>query len=78
MSRDQKPGRFKLVGGSTPNYGRRSGDKSEPPVPAAPVTVAHATPSRFWRLLLPLLFLAGCASGGAIAVFFGFAGIAAQ
>lgn len=81
MSRNQKPGKFKLVGsGAQPNYGRRASDvvPGEPkvapgtPQPLAPIVAAEE--SGAGGLLLPSLFVAACAAGGVAAVYFGLVG----
>ncbi|MET1754383.1 hypothetical protein ABVV53_02725 [Novosphingobium sp. RD2P27] len=81
MSRNQKPGKFKLVGsGAQPNYGRRAGDampgdpKVAPGDPQAPAPIVAAEGSGSPGLLLPLLFLAACAAGGMATVYFGLVG----
>lgn len=78
MSRDQKPGKFKLVGGQKPNLGRRIDDQVEGEAQAeglqAVVSAPAAAPAKGPGLVLPLLFLVACAGGGAGAVFFGLAG----
>lgn len=78
MSRDQKPGKFKLVGGQKPNPGRRIDDPVEGEAQSgaaqAVVSAPATAPARGSGLVLPLLFLVACAGGGAGAVFFGLAG----
>ena len=78
MSRNQKPGKIKVVAARTPNPGRRRGDNAAHPgeagvelVPAQAVAV-----SRFGAsfLLLALVFLLACAAGGAAATYFGLVG----
>lgn len=74
MSRDQKPGKFKLVGATAPNPGRRRDDKVAAPAPAAGSANAAdpaAEVSRSGGLLPVILFLIASALGGAGAVFFG-------
>lgn len=78
MSRDQKPGKVKLVGVAAPNPGRRRDDQ----LPGQAATgsgdaPAHASEVRVnggSGMLLALLFLLCCAIGGAAAVFFGLVG----
>lgn len=80
MSRDQKPGKFKLVGGTAPNYGRRASDKVPgEPVGATPRIAARDEQEaidapRSRGLLLSLLYLLFCGIGGAVVEFFGLAG----
>lgn len=81
MSRDQKPGKVKLVSGAGTNYGRRAGDKiAGQPVPATTAEGVQsaedqaAEVSRSRGLLMPVLFLVFCAFGGSGAVFLGLAG----
>lgn len=77
MSRDQKPGKVKLVAGSAQNFDRRIGDQNAggPGAPqdirgmADPATGATLSTPR--RLLPALLFLVCCAAGGSGAVAFG-------
>lgn len=76
MTRDQKPGRFKLVGGSTPNPGRRRDDRFAPSPALAssvddPGETADAITSPPRVLLLASLFLLACAAGGACTVMLG-------
>jgi hypothetical protein len=84
VSRDQKPGKFKLVGVAAPNPGRRRDDKQ--PDPASDRALAASgqdgaadpladvkAPARS-GLLQPLLFILCCAIGAAGAVFFGLVG----
>jgi len=73
MSHDQKPGRMRVVGNAAPAPQRRRGDGggsaggalatgSASASAAAPVATARsAAPGR----LLALLFVVGCAAGGA-------------
>lgn len=76
MSRDQKPGKFKLVG-TAANPGRRIGDKvprqSAEAIDAGRlvVPIAAAGSSKSSRLLLSLVFLLCCAAGGGGAVMIG-------
>ncbi|MEW9854494.1 hypothetical protein [Novosphingobium sp. M1R2S20] len=84
MSRNQKPGKFKLVGaGAQPNYGRRIGDAlpgdADAGAGAGVATAAAAAGSETnvrGALLRALLFLAACAAGGVAAVYFGLIGAA--
>lgn len=73
VSRDQKPGKFKLVGSAAPTPARRAGDKVARPSAAASATLAAASnaPSASARWGMALLFLATSAAGGAGAVLFG-------
>lgn len=72
MSHDQKPGKVRVVGGGDVPYGRRAGDVSDAVVAAADATsatidvgaVGESGP-RKPKLLLPILFVSGCAIGGA-------------
>ncbi len=62
MSRDQKPGKIRLVSGAVPPQPERRADDPKPPV-AAPTEKA---PKRGPGLVLAILFLIGCAAGGAL------------
>ncbi len=66
MSRDQKPGKIRLVSGAAPPQPQaqpeRRGDDPQPPVPAS----VEKAPKRGRGLLLASLFLIGCAAGGAL------------
>ncbi len=70
MSHDQKPGKVRVVGGGDVQYGRRAGDVVNAVVtdPTSTATVAEdvgePVPRRS-QLLLPVLFVSGCAIGGA-------------
>lgn len=76
MSRDQKPGKFKLVG-TAANPGRRIGDKVQRQAAAEMggkghvASVESAESPKSSRLFLPLMFLLCCAAGGAGAVMIG-------
>jgi hypothetical protein len=62
MSRDQKPGKIRLVSGPVPPQPERRANEPKPSV-EAPV---QNTPKRGPGLLLAILFLIGCAAGGAL------------
>jgi hypothetical protein len=70
MSQDQRPGKMRVVGHGTPQ--RRRGDKVAAPVEGADIA-ATAGPSADLaepirskaNILLTLLFILGCALGGA-------------
>ena len=70
MSRDQRPGKIRLVsGGTEPQPQRRATDpKPELPVAAEAPTTAPAA-SGNW-LLPACLFLAGCAAGGSLFILY--------
>ena len=77
MSRNQKPGKIKLVAG-TPRHDRRASDRVSAGATAAsnqdPGSLAPAaeqSQSTSWHLIL--LFLAACALGGAGAAYLDFA-----
>ena len=78
MSRDQKPGKVKLVASSATNRGRRISDALPSDAASAVrpgVGAPGATAGHKGAALLPaLLFLAACAAGGAGTVFFGLVG----
>jgi hypothetical protein len=70
MSQDQRPGKMRVVGQGTPQ--RRRGDKVVAPVEGADITATAgpsadlAEPARSKpNILLILLFILGCALGGA-------------
>jgi hypothetical protein len=79
MSRNQKPGKFKLVGSTPAPPRRRIGDRSGSQ-PAGKNGLDRqgadpaAEPSSRLSLLLPLSFVLGCAGGGSAAVYFGLVG----
>jgi len=67
VSRDQKPGKMRVVGGGRVPNGRRRDVAPVAAEPASPAVIADQTeeePRRAGRLL-PLLFVSGCAIGGA-------------
>lgn len=79
MSRNQKPGKFKLVGTTPAVPARRIGDqvRGEPTADAGikAAVQAHAAEHSGSRgILLALLFLLACAGGGSGAVYFGLVG----
>lgn len=78
--RDQKPGKFKLVGAAAPNPGRRRDDQLQEQALAAaeseyvvPLAGDAEAPARS-GVLVALLFLLCCAVGGAAVVLFGLVG----
>lgn len=75
MSRDQRPGRVRVISPGEPaeTLDRRRGDEASETdlevavAPPAPTTSAErATPSGLSPLLVTALFMAGCAIGGAM------------
>jgi len=80
MSRDQKPGKFKLVGNAKPNPGRRVEDQlagaqdGGSGAVTGPAATGINESARRPGLLAPLLFLIGCAGGGAGVVWLGLVG----
>lgn len=78
MSRDQRPGKIRLVSsGTAPQPQRRATDpKSEVPIAAeAPAPAPAAAPAPVpvpsgSGLLLSCLFLAACAAGGALFILY--------
>lgn len=64
MSHDQKPGKMRVVAGAAPVAHRRRGDLAADASQAS--STPAATPSaRKPALLLGILFVVGCAAGGA-------------
>jgi hypothetical protein len=79
MSRNQKPGKFKLVGTTPAAPARRIGDQvpGEPRADASANAGVHAPAAEHSGsrgMLLALLFLLACAGGGSGAVYFGLVG----
>lgn len=84
MSSDRRPAKVRVVSASqgegasaTPNPGRRRGDRPEEDAEAIAAAVL-ASPSRqggslLWAFGAVLLFLVGCAIGGALLVISGLA-----
>ena len=70
MSRDQRPGKIRLVSGQAPATPARRFDDPKAPedVAALPDAEAPLEPAaaRSGGLLLGLFFLVGCAAGGAL------------
>ena len=78
MSRNQKPGKVKLVAGA-PRHDRRASDRGAGETTAASsreglslAPAAEQSQPTSWLLIL--LFLAACALGGAGTAYLGFAG----
>ena len=77
MSRDQKPGKMRVVAGASATQARRREDaaidgQAETPVLATgAAAVTPAAKSGKSSALLVILFLAGCAVGGAALPFLG-------
>jgi hypothetical protein len=75
MSSNQKPGKFKVVGTTPANPGRRIGDGADSGTAPGAATIAArpgaAGQSGKANLLLPALFVLGCATGGAGVVYLG-------
>ena len=67
MSRDQKPGRIRVIAGAqAPDHPmRRAGDLAPATAPTSEPAVLETSSKRGPGLLTALLFLVGCAVGGA-------------
>lgn len=76
MSHDQKPGRLRVVSNAASAPQRRRGDAASDAQQdvAGPATAPVATSSRKPALLLAMLFIVGCAAGGAALPFTGLIG----
>lgn len=63
MSHDQKPGKIRLVGNGAEK--RRRGDMAPAPGAVQQAAAGDAPTPKKGSIVLPLLFLLGCALGGA-------------